>query len=319
MTILSTDIKLRESERMTDTTDGGGRRTNRVIVDGQAGNVFPKVSRVDSVYGRVNFRKIYGHVDTPNTDMYAGAHAIITAPPANERIFVTAFSTGSDFDQRAAARDRVESYVIAGPEARMTLYGRQLLGSGAILAYQRVGEPLPEIGEVFAIMSQIAGVTGNQQFFRIQSISSETRTFTDDKGDFLVAVITIGIGAPLRYEFSGLESPSRISAEKPTSRMRTSTVADAARYFGVQPLSVAAQSGDLSLTLPSVYTPIVPTTQRETGLSQVSPTGANMMLQAGNRLTETPPQRRLWVCLQGIYDSLLIAPHGSGVGIGHHP
>lgn len=54
MTILSTDIRLLESERMTDNTDGGGRRTSRVIPDGVAGNVFPKVSRVDSVYGRAN-------------------------------------------------------------------------------------------------------------------------------------------------------------------------------------------------------------------------------------------------------------------------
>ena len=53
MAITAADIKLLESERMTDTTDGGGRRTSRVIPDGQPGNIFPKISRLDGVYGRV--------------------------------------------------------------------------------------------------------------------------------------------------------------------------------------------------------------------------------------------------------------------------
>lgn len=64
MTILASDIKLLESEVMTDATDGGGRRTTHVIPDGVAGNIFPKVSRLDTVYGRLNLRKVYGHVDS---------------------------------------------------------------------------------------------------------------------------------------------------------------------------------------------------------------------------------------------------------------
>jgi hypothetical protein len=281
MTILSTDIKLRESERMTDTSDGGGRRTNRPVLDGVAGNVFPKVSRVDSVYGRVNFRKLYGHVDTANLDMYAGAHAIITDAPDNPRIHVCAFATGSDFDTRTAARDRVESYVITGPESRMTLYGRQLTGSQAILAYQAPSEALPEIGEVYALTVEVAGVTLQQQFVRLQDIAHEVRVFTDDKGTFSVRVLTLGVGSPLLYEFPGIDSPSRLSSEKGTGRMRTTRVADAARYFGIQPLLTAANLGDLTMLLPSIYTPIVPTTLRETGISLASPNGASMVLKAG--------------------------------------
>ena len=93
MTILQSDIRLLESERMTDTPDGGGRRTSRVIADGVAGNIFPKISRVDSVYGRINIRHLYGHVNTANVDMYAGAHAIITDAPDNPRIGVLLFPT----------------------------------------------------------------------------------------------------------------------------------------------------------------------------------------------------------------------------------
>lgn len=282
MTILPSDIKLRESERMTDTPDGGGRRTNRLVVDGVAGNVFPKVSRVDSVYGRVNFRKLYGHVDTINTDMYAGAHAIITDAPDNNRIHVCAFATGSDFDNRTAARDRVESFVIMGPEARMTLYGIQLVNSMALLAYQRVGEPLPEIGEVFALLGP-----GAVQYFRLQDLKHIEATFTDGQGNFTVNVLTMGLSAPLLTQFNGIDTPSRISAEKGESRIRTTRVADAARYFGIQPLLNAANLGDLTMLLPSVYTYIVPTTTRETGVTLASPGAADAILAASTvKVTE---------------------------------
>jgi hypothetical protein len=284
MTILPSDIKLRESERMTDTPDGGGRRTNRLVVDGVAGNVFPKVSRMDSVYGRVNLRKVYGHVDTQNLDMYAGAHAIITDAPDNDRIHVCAFSTGSDFDLRTAARDRVESYVISGPESTMRLFGRQLVGSAAILTFQRIEEALPEIGEVFALSNEGSGYSTTVQFFRIQSIKDEVRTFTDGNyaaGLYTARILTIGIGSPLRNEYIGLETPARASDAKSVGRVRSTTVADAARYFGIQPLSIAAAVESLIAMVPSVYTPIVPTTQRETGISLASPAGAAVMQRAG--------------------------------------
>lgn len=286
MTILPSNIRLLESERMADTSDGGGRRTNRVIPDGVAGNVFPKVSRVDSVYGRVNLRKIFPHINTATLDVAAGAHFVITDAPDNDRISVLAFSTGSDFDQRSAARDRIESYVIAGPESRATLYGRQLQGAQAILLYQRVEEPLPEVGDVFAISNEVSGVTVAQQFVRVQDVTHEVRTFTEDQigGDFMRRVVTLKIGAPLRYEFNGISSPSRYgsSAAQFPGRLRNTTVADAARYYGIQPITAAVESGALSVAVASVFAPIVPSTQRESALSLVTIGGATSVIPAAN-------------------------------------
>lgn len=287
MTILPSNIRLLESERMADTPDGGGRRTNRVIPDGVAGNIFPKVSRVDSVYGRVNLRKIYPHINTASLDVYAGAHFIITDAPDNDRISVLAFSTASDFDLRASARDRIESYVIAGPESRMSLYGRQLQGSQAIMIYQRPEEPLPEIGEVYAISTEVAGVTTAQQYVRVQDVSHEVRTFTDQGGDFTRRVVTLKIGAKLRYEFQGIASPSRYTADTATvtGKMRTTTVADAARYFGIQPIVGSLEAGDISAAVASVYAPIVPTTQRETALNLASIVGASSLATCATTAT----------------------------------
>ena len=280
MTILATDIKLLETERMSDASDGGGRRTARAIPDGVAGNVFPKISRVDSVYGRVNLRKVVGHVATSNLDMYAGAHFVITDAPDNDRIHVTAFSTASDFDTRLGARDRIESYVIAGPVSRMTLYGRQLLGSQAVLVYQRPTEPLPEIGDIYALSNETGGTTLNQQFVRISDVAAEKRTFTDGMGDFDATVVTLKISAPLRYEFAGPASPVRQSdiSALANGRLRSTTVADASRYVGIMPLSAVATVGALELSVSSVYAPLVPTTQRETPLSLASTVGAEAVI-----------------------------------------
>lgn len=284
MTILPSDIKLLESERMADTTDGGGRRTSREIPDGVAGNIFPKVSRLDSVYGRVNLRKVYGFVDTPNLDVYAGCHMVVTDSPNNEKINVTVFSTGSDVDERSAARDRIESYVVAGPESSMILYGRQLSGQQTLLAYQREGDTAPEVGDVYAISNESGGVITTQQYVRITDVSVASATFTDDKGDFKRDLVTLKIGAPLRYEFNGPETPSRFSAVAKPSRIRTTSVADASRYYGITKLSAETLADDLDVDLESIYTVIVPTTLRETPIALAEISGANALRPIGAQI-----------------------------------
>lgn len=280
MTINATDIKLLESERMSDATDGGGRRRSVVIPDGILGNVFPKVSRLDATYGRVNLRKVYGVVQTANLDVYAGAHAAITDAPDNDRIHVNLFSTASEFDTRTSARDRIESYVTAGPESRTTLYGRQLLGQQTILTYQRSEESLPEVGEVLCLSKEVANTVVYQQYVRITDVAHAVQTFTDDQGEFVRRTVTLALGAPLRYEFSGPASPSRFSSVGKESLVRNTNVADASRYYGIKKLTAAVVQNGLTVDVESVYSPIVPSTQRETAISLSELQGANVLLAA---------------------------------------
>lgn len=268
MAITSADIKLLESERMTDSTDGGGRATANAIPDGVNGNIFPKVSRLDAVNGRVNLRKIYGKVDTPNVDTYAGAHLIVTDPPDNEKISVCAFKTSSYFDTRTEARDRIESYVLSGPEARLRLYGRQPAGAKSLLCYQRKGEALPDIGDVFALTQLTAlGVVYREQYVRVDEVATEVREFEDDKGLYAYAIVSIKLTAPLEFEFYGPDTPPRNSQEQRLGLVRTTTVADVARYYGVQPLAEAVTANALQIRAASVFTPLVPTTTREVAVS----------------------------------------------------
>lgn len=292
MAILANDIKLLESERMSDATDGGGRRTSRIIPDGVTGNIFPKVSRLDSVYGRVNLRKVYGAVQTAGVDTYAGAHAVITDAPDNERIHCTLFSTASEHDTRTAARDRIESYVTTGPESRMILMGRQLIGQQQIVAYQRVEEPLPEVGQVYCLTNESGGTITTQQYFRAQSVEHEDRQFSEMVGasyvTFTRRVVTVGTGVPLRHDFNGPENIVQNSNVARSSRIRTTTVVDAARYFGIQPVTVPVAQNDLTVKVRSVYSAIVPTTNRETPLSNVAlPLVRNLAAAKATTISDT--------------------------------
>lgn len=289
MPITEADIKLVESERMTDTSDGGGRRTGREIPDGVVGNVFPKVSRLNSVYGVINLRKVYGWIDTPDLDVYAGAHAIITDAPDNEKIHVTIFGTGSDFDTRTQARDRIESHVIAGPESRMRLYGRQLSGQQAVTVYQRVEEPIPEIGDVQCLSHEQGGVTIKQQFIRVTDLSHEVRTFEDTSGEYQRRIISLRLASTLRYEFVGDEYPARlVSQGTGTTKVRTTTVADASRYYGIKALTDEGTAGALELRVESIFGNLVPTTQRETPVSLAEISGASQLASSSNVMRTEP-------------------------------
>lgn len=271
MAILASDIKILESERMSDTTDGGGRRTSREVVDGEAGNIFPKLSRADVTKGRVNMRKVFPSVRTANLDTYGGAHLIVSSPPSNAKVHVTLFSTASETDTRSAARDRIESYVAAGPESRLVLIGRQLAGQQSVVAYQRVEAPLPEVGDVMCLSTEEAGVVTAQQYFRVQSVNHEVQTFTEQIGTTVVEferrVVTLGTGASLRHEFNGPESPSQLTSTLRPTRLRTTSFVDAARYYGIRPLAAAVSAGALSLRVDSIYSQLVPTATRETALA----------------------------------------------------
>ncbi len=284
MTINPSDIKLLKSERMTDAADAGGRMTSTEVPDGVAGSVFPKVSRLDAVYGRVNLRKVYAAVLSANAETYGGGHSIITDPPDNSRIDVVMFSTGSHSDDRSAARDRIESYVVAGPLARARLYGNQTINQRALLLYQRPEEPLPDVGMVLCLSVEAPGYTPATQYVRIDEVTHEVRTFTDTVGEFSRRVLSIKLTTALVQTFPGAE-PSRFAQDPSPTKVRDTQVADSSRYYGIKPLAEPATLGALTIKLPSPYAAVVPSAQRETPVSMVSVSGAQALVQSGAPIT----------------------------------
>jgi hypothetical protein len=308
MAISETDLKLLKSERMTDFSDGGGKMTGAEVVDGQVNNVFNDISQLDRTYGRVSLRKVFAVVQTANTDTYLGAHIILTDPPDDPNVNVTLFSTESWTDERDAARNRIESYSIEGPEAPWSLYGDHVVGQKMLMLWSRSnansltapsGDEAPEVGDIMMLSVEKAGLNADFQFVRLTKIVSRTtEKFTDGQGDFFKDVLVLEISNPLRYLFKGA-TPSRYTlsrtdpAASPTLFRRTS-VADAADYFGVKKILAPLALNDLTVEIGSPYSALVPSATAETPLVDVQ---ANLArpnyVQSGDAASLTVPETYL--------------------------
>jgi hypothetical protein len=277
---------------MDDVTEGGGRATGTAIADGSSNAIFPDISELDRAYGRVNLRKTFVSVATPDTDGYYGANVIVAQPPADPRVSCALFSTGSGFDHRSDAQNRLESYVIAGPLSNMILYGTQNIGQRAIVVYQRQELALPQIGDVLALSLETqSGITVTvvaQQFVRITTVDSIVATFEDEKGTFEYRVITLGISSALTATYTGLE-PMRILSEANLSgsaKVRRTSVADASTYYGISALAEAATTGALTVKASSIYTNLVPSSTIETPIALGEIPGAVQVIASGPAITE---------------------------------
>ena len=272
MSITETDIKLQESERLTDTEDGGGRMTGNEVVDGQANNLFPDISQLDRVNGRVQLRKAFMAVFSPNKDTYFGSHVIVDEPPTDPNVHITLFNTEDPADRRASARSRIESFVVSGPQASMELFGDQLKGQRTISVLQLESEPVPSVGDVFDISLEPSdGATDDQgnlltpanQFIRVNDVTTTEREFVDSNGTFGRRQVILEFTEPLREDFPGATPTRNTGASNSPTIVRNTQVADAARYFGIKPLEQAVTAGDLDIKIPSLLSKLVPATQAE--------------------------------------------------------
>lgn len=270
MTILATDIKMRQSQRLTDNPDGGGRMVQAEIVDGAMNNLFPDIGDEERTTGRSTLRKMFVHVDTPGPDVLKDAIAVLIDPPSDPRVTVTMFATGSYSDVRLDAKNRVESYITRGTESRFILLGDHFSGQMTIQVYTTKDAPSPDINDNLSLLTLAAsGRDPGEQYVRVKTVLSRTtRTFTDDQGAFERDVLVIELVNALLLNFYGQEV-IRYTATKPGTRIYETNVVDATSYHSVKRLTAAGKPGDLSVQIDSPYVPIVPTSTAETAVSDV--------------------------------------------------
>ncbi|MDD3674981.1 hypothetical protein [Thauera propionica] len=297
MPIQEQNIVFVESQVMDDVPEGGGAATGRVIEDGHMNNVFEDISDLDRAYGRFNLRKIFLAVRTLSTDLYGGAKTVITALPQDAALGYTLFANADPFDTREDAADKVESYLYKSVTWPGYLLENHITGMRAISVLQRVGSQLPPIGKTLCIV-QDEGLAGErEQYVRVTKVEVATRTFSDDlyanDREFERWVVTLSLSDALRTDFAGhtprYHDTSYTYAGK--ARIRDTTVADAARYYGAQRLVAPAAIGDLAVRASSVFTPLVPSAQTETPLSNraLNPS-LTVTLSAGAREVEIAQQ-----------------------------
>lgn len=268
MAILDGDIQILKSEVMGDVPEGGGMATGDVVVDGASNNLFPVISEAARTYGNISLRKFFPALVTDDTAAYYGANLIVAQPPADAKIGVSIFTTKSWSDTRSAAKDKLESYLAMGAEGRWMLYGNHLAGQRTLQLHCPHTLASPAVDDVLALVQRDAETV--YQYVRVQRLISrvENVEFEDSKGVFYRDVITFELTAALLYAFKAA-TMERYTSDwfAPPTRIHVAVAADAASYYGVQPLRIAAALGDLTIKARSIYTQLVPSALAETPIT----------------------------------------------------
>ena len=263
--ILSGDIRLMASQRLTDTPDGGGRVTGHEIVSGEHNSVFPDISDLDRAYGVVNLRKLFLAVQTDDTATYYGANATVLLPPADPNVGLCLMSSKDHHDTRTEARDLLERYLARGPKWRGFLYDTQLQGQRAIRFFQRVEVRLPEIGETLVLVGNEGKAGEFEQYVRVLDVGQQLAKFQiPGVPEFTRNVVTCTLADPLRYTFEGEQPTPYDVVTNPKTALRETVVADAANYFATTKLAEDAHFGALQVKAKTIFTQLVPAARSET-------------------------------------------------------
>lgn len=281
MAISTTDLKIYKSQRNRDTADGGGAMSPNEVVDGELNNVFDDISSEDRVTGRVSIRKVFPGVFSDNTDRYYGAGLMIIEPARDEAVDVLLARREFYDDERADIVDRIQSYLIPGATEQWRLWNDHLTGTGALTLYAPSTAPDPDLGDTWFLED-----TNNlvpTEPVRIQQIISRTeQTFYDGSGSYTRDILQVQLSRPLRGDWPGTEV-LRTTTSTPPTRLRSSTVAAGARYYGVREVVEKIEKDDLTVKVQNPYRRIVPTTSAEQPLTDQRATLSDVSyVQAGS-------------------------------------
>ncbi|MFM9881188.1 MAG: hypothetical protein ACKVOO_12360 [Burkholderiaceae bacterium] len=290
--ILESDIKLLASQRLADTPDGGGRMTGTVVQDGVDNNLFDDVSSLDRVYGNDSLRKLFGAILTDNTDKYLGARVIIDKGPDDPSVTANIFTTGSSFDVRSNAANRLESYLIGGSRFNGFLFENHVTNQRSIQICQRVNTNPPVPGETLYLVYREGQVDEISQYIRVTRVATEIRTFTDgagEQGNYLAQITTCDISDGLRSDFPGTAANRNLAQDITKTVLKITVVADAGSYAGISSLAQAGAIGDTSVRVASIFSQIVPSSRTEvSALDQVPAASSVVTLATAPRLIQVP-------------------------------
>lgn len=284
MPIQEDNIGFVESQVMDDVPEGGGAATGTAIVDGAINNAFEDISDLARAYGKFSLRKLFLAVRELGTSLYGGAKSIISAIPVDQALSYTLFTTNDPFDTRVEALSRVESYLYKGPLWAGALNENHLSGMRAISVIQRVGSALPPVGKTLCLVQDEGLSNEAEQYVRVIKVSYVETLYSDSNGDYARWIVRLDLSDSLRHNFLGhVVNRGDSYGYTGKTRLRDTTVADAAQYYGSQPLAESAAIGDRTVKANSVYTQLVPSTQTETPIVDAQPTGAIVTVSAGAR------------------------------------
>lgn len=273
------DLQSYPSERLTDNDDGGGMPLG-IPLTGAPNELFDPIPAIVRTNGGFFVRLMYMGVQRADDEPLLGAFAAITKPPFDPNVSYLFCPVSNYGELRAQSLKRIQAFNVASIESRMTLLSTQSQNSKIIQAYQTVGEPLPLVGDVYCLRQDDPIYPEIEQYVQVSRVQSEERRFTEQSSggaEFTVTVIKMEISKKLDFDFIGIDYPVKGYANAPC-KMRETSVADAAQYYGVKPIVEPILADRQSIKVASLMEKIVPTNQIETFLTNLNASGQRQSL-----------------------------------------
>lgn len=282
MAITQNDLEILKSEIMADTPDGGGLPTGIAVIDGVSNNLFPDVSDIDRLIGRVRLRKVSLAVKTANADLLQAARLLFTELPENPNISVFAFKASSFADRRVDAQNAIESYLTFGARTAGHLLETQLKGQRVIQLSLNSRDEVPRVGKALVLVQNEGQVDEFYQYIRPIKVDTAVRSFQKSASESVARTIaTIEFSEALRFTFNGLTVQEFYQNASTNRRaiLRNAQVSDAAKYYSASRLAepvIAMQTRQVKIN--SIFTQVVPSSTTETALPLLDPVGQSKTL-----------------------------------------
>ena len=282
MAIETNNLVLYKSERLTDTSDGGGKYNGQVIVDGQSNNLFDDIAEMDRTMGDVSMRKIFPAVTTNDTDKLMGATVFISENPVDPNVSALIFSTKSWTDERQAAQNRVENYLAKGGQIAGTPLDTHWQGMKSVQVAMFPTEVESAVGDTIVLISDEGKPLEREQYIRITKVETRTAIMIVDGKQVEYKIATYTINDPLSIDFVGLSAKQWYNGDKSVSIIRDTIVADTGNYYGSVGLKTEAKVDEYTVNAKDIFSQIIPSAQTETPIIDVNAAGESVVLVAGS-------------------------------------
>ncbi|MEQ1349648.1 hypothetical protein ABLU18_02120 [Acinetobacter junii] len=287
MPIETNNLVLYKSERLTDTTDGGGKYSGQVVIDGESNNLFPDVSELDRTMGRVSLRKIFAAVNNNDTESLMGSTVFISKNPDDPNVSALLFSTKSHTDTRDSAQNRLENYLAKGPQAVGSLLDTAYSGMKSFQVVMDKNETENSVGDTIVLVVDEGTVNEFAQYVRITSVETRAAFIRVNNSGVEYKIATYGFQDPLSRDFVGVSAMDWYLNSRPTTTLRDSIVADAGVYNASVALADDVAVGSFTVQAESIFSQLIPSSQTETPLLDLNAVSENPALIAGNSGTIT--------------------------------
>ncbi len=301
MPVETNNLVLYKSERLTDTTDGGGKYSGQVVVDGESNNLFPDVSELDRTMGRVSLRKIFAGINNNDTESLMGSTVFVSKNPDDPNVSALLFSTESHTDVRSNAANRIENYLAKGGQIAGTPLDTLWQGMKLIQAAMFKTDTESSVGDTIVLIYNEGLSTESEQYVRITKVETRIASMIINGNSVEYKIVTYSINDPLERDFVGLSAIQWYNGAKSPTIIRDTIVADTGKYYASVEIAEDVAVNSFTIQAASIFSQLIPSSQTETPLVDLNALSENVALIAGNSGTITAPYTTTVNTSQSLY------------------